>query len=89
MTQNYNTRGRKDTIKEQDAFSKLEDSISISSLRDQTLILKDIVIKKLQEDNVRLNCKCSYLGNRVELLESKLNHLDHYGRRNNLVFPIQ
>ena len=37
------------------------------------------------EDDARINSKCSYLENSVELLESKLSHLDQFDRRNHLV----
>ena len=53
-------------------------------MKDEILNLKDIVITKLQEDNARLTSKCSYLENRVDLLETKLKYLDQYGTRNNL-----
>lgn len=52
----------------------------------------NIVINNLQEDNARLNSKCSYLENRIELLESTLSRLDQYGGRKKtwcyLVFQI-
>ena len=44
----------------------------------------NIVINNLQEDNARLNSKCSYLENRIELLESTLSRLDQYGGRKKL-----
>ena len=61
--------------------------MSISELIDEVLNLKDIVIKNLQKDNARLHAKCNYLEKKVVSLEAKLNHLDQYGRRNNLVIP--
>ena len=57
----------------------------INELKDEVLNLKDIVIKNLQEDNARLHAKCNYLEKTVVSLETKLTHLDQYGRQNNLV----
>ena len=84
MSHDYNTRARKET--EQRVLVKLEQNIikSISELEDKVLNLQDIVIKNLQEDNAKLHAKCNYL-EKVVSLEAKLNHLDQYGRRNNLV----
>ena len=44
----------------QDSLHKLEKSIvqSINSLKDEIINLKDIVIKKLQDENARLKEKC-------------------------------
>ena len=49
------------------------------------LNLKDIIIKKLQGDNERLHLKVKYLEVRMVDLETSQNHLDQYGRRNNIV----
>ena len=85
MSQDYNTRAEKDT--EQNVLAKLEQKIikSTSELKDEVLNLKDIVINNLQEDNARLHAKCNYLEKKVVSLETKLNHLDQYGRRNNFI----
>ena len=42
-------------------------------------------MKNLQQDNARLHAKCDCLEKKVVSLETKLNHLDQYSRRNNLV----
>lgn len=53
-----------------DIVVKLEDTIvisitkSISDLRDEILNLKNIVIKRLQEQNEKLNNKCNRLEKR-------------------------
>ena len=85
MSHNYNIRAKKDT--EQKVLAKFEQNIikSISELKGEVLNLKDIVVKNLQEDNAKLHAKCNYLEKKVVSLETKLNHLDQYGRRNNLV----
>ena len=72
----------------QELLDKLEQSTvqSINNLKDGIIILKDIVIKNLQEGNARLKVKCKKLENRVTILESNYNDLAQYGRRNNVVF---
>ena len=70
--------------------AKLEENIinhinaDISSLRDGFLTLKNIVIKRLQDENTRLQSKCKSLKYKVTRLEDNLNSLDQYGRRNNI-----
>ena len=48
--------------------------------------LKNIVIKRLQDENEKLRAKCSTLENKEVSLEQNLNVLGRYSRRNNLVF---
>ena len=96
MTHDYNTRGKKHGNASNDddplTNSKLEENIinhikaSVSCLRDEFLNLKDIVIKKLQEENMRLQDKYKSLEDKVTSLEENLNSLYQYGRRNNIVF---
>ena len=57
---------------------------SISELKDEVLNLKDIVIKILQKCDTRFHAKCNYLEKKDFSLETKLNHLSQYCRRNNL-----
>ena len=57
----------------------------IRSLRDGFLTLKDIVIKRLQDENTCLQSKCKSLKYKVTRVEDNLNSLDQYGRRNNIV----
>ena len=59
---------------------------SIKSFQDEITNLKDIIIKKLQEDNERLRTRWSNLQNTLVLLEMLTNTLEQYGRRNNLVW---
>ena len=60
----------------QDSLDRLEKSIvqSITSLKDEIINLKDIVIKILQDKNARLKVKCEKLENRVAILESNHNY---------------
>ena len=64
---------------------ELEENIasSINSLRAEITNLKDIIIKKLQEDNERLRSRFSNLENLSK--ETSTNALEQYGMRNNLV----
>ena len=48
--------------------------------------LKNIVIKRLQDENEKLRAKCSTLENKEVSLEQNLNVLGRCSRRNNLVF---
>ena len=47
--------------------------------------MKDIVIKRLQDENEKLQAKFSTLENKVVTLEQNLNLFGQYGRRNNLI----
>ena len=52
---------------------------------DKALLnLKDVIIKDLQVENQRLRMKINNLENKVLSLEINGNHLEQYGRRNNL-----
>ena len=50
-------------------------------LDKELLNLKDVIIKGLQFETQRLRMKVNNLENKVEINE---NHLEQYGRRNNL-----
>ena len=50
----------------------------------EILNLKDVIIKNLQIENQRLQTRFNDLENRVLSLEISGNHLEQYGRRNNL-----
>ena len=55
---------------------------SVSFLRDEFLNLKGIIIKKLQDENTRLQSKCKSLEDKITCLEENLNSLDQYERTN-------
>ena len=58
MTHDYYIRNRKKET--QDTLIKLEMILkSINNLNDESINLKDTVIKKLPEDNGRLHRKCN------------------------------
>ena len=68
-------------------LKSLEDNIisNINSLRDDFNSLKDIVIKRFQEDKAQLWAKCDCLERRVDVLQSSIDDLEQYDWRNNLV----
>ena len=72
------------------ALHQLKENIatSINSLQNETTILKDMIIKRLQEDNRKLRTRCSNLENKLVSLEISTNNLEQYGRRNNLVLIV-
>ena len=53
-------------------------------LDNELLNLKDVIIKNLQVENERLRKKINVLENKILTLESELNSLEQYGRRNNI-----
>ena len=67
MTYDYNTRGKKDAGTFEDALKSIEDNLqkSISDLWDSILNIKDVIIQRLQEDNLKLK-------ERVRCLEDKV-----------------
>ena len=53
-------------------------------MNKELLNLKDVIIKDLQLENQRLRMKVKNLENKVMPLEINGNHLEQYGKRNNL-----
>ena len=87
MTHEYSIRGKKNIAVTTDLLKSLEDNIisKINSLRDDFNSLKDVVIKRLQEDNARLRPKYDCLERRVDVLQSSIDDLEQYDWRNNLI----
>ena len=54
-------------------------------LKDEINNLKDVIIKRLQDENATLRERCSKLEQRLVAFESSTNNLEQYGRRNNIV----
>ena len=81
-------------LSQEDIIRKLEDNIissitnSINGLSDEILNLKNIVIKRSQEENEKLHDKYKKLGKRVIFLEKDINFLSQHGWRNNIVFTV-
>ena len=86
MTHEYNTRN-KEAVVSNEVLAKVEENIisTINCLKEEIINLKDILIKRLQEENKKLREKCSKLENDVISNESSVNALEQYGRRNNIV----
>ena len=87
MTHEHNIQGKKDIAVTTDLLKSLEDNIisNINSLKDDLNSPKDVVIKRPQEDNSWLRAKCDCLEKRVDVLQSSIDDLEQYDRRNNLV----
>ena len=87
MFHSYNTRTEKEFVVSGECLQTLETNIinNVSSLKDETINLKDTVIKRLPDKNGRLHDKCQQLENRVALTKSSHDALEQYGRGNNLV----
>ena len=85
MTHDNNTRGKKDTGTFNDALKSIEDNLqkSISGLRD-ILNIKDVIIQRLEKDNLKLKERVSCLEDKVIQSELKNSFLEQYGRRINL-----
>ena len=47
--------------------------------------MKDVIIKRLQDENELLSSRCSKLDDKVVSLKSSVNQVEQYGRRNNIV----
>ena len=96
MTYNYNTRqdslvanNEEYNVSDPQTFDliiNLEKKIisRFDGLDKELLNLKDMIIKDLQVENQHLRMKVNNLENKVMSLEINGNHLEQYGRRNNL-----
>ena len=95
MSHAYNTRNNSTSPNTVENESALQTSDLILSLEkkllsrfdgvDKELLnLKDVIIKNLQIENQCLRSKVNFLENKVIHLEINSNHLEQYGRRNNL-----
>ena len=73
MTHDYNTRGKKDADTFEDALKSIENNLqkSISGLRDDILKIKDVIIQRLQQGNLKLKERVSWLEDKLIQLEIK------------------
>ena len=80
MTNEYNRWGKKDIAVTTDLLKSLDNNIisNINSLRDDFNSLKDIIIKRLQENNTQLQAKCDCLEKRRDVLQSSIDNLEQY-----------
>ena len=47
--------------------------------------MKDVIIKRLQDENVILRDRCSKLEQKFVELECSTNYLEQYGKKNNII----
>ena len=89
----HNTRNKKH-LSFKDAMAKMGSNISeqisslkvdVRSMKNKFLNMKGVIIKCLQDENALLRSRCSKLEDRVVSLESSVNQVEQYGRRNNIV----
>ena len=78
----------------EDAIANLQSDLSekitnltteVRSTKDEVINLKDVIIKRLQDENELLRAKCNKLENKIVSLVSSTNQVEQYGRRNNIV----
>ena len=89
MSHDYSTRTKNQEEKNNTsvALANLEPNLlgELSSLKDEVINLKDVIIRNIQEENVKLRSS-------VEILQNRFNYLEQYGRCNNIevsVIPVQ
>ena len=87
MSHDHNTRTKSSTL--QSLENKLDEYFMAlkedsTCIKDELLILKDVVIKNLQNENKKLKEEIKSLKENVVMMEKKHIQLDQYGRRNNL-----
>ena len=89
----HNTRSKKQ-LPFEDAMEKMESTIleqisslkaDVRSMKDKFLNMKDVIIKRLQDENALLRSRCSKLEDKVVSHELSVNQVEQYGRRNNIV----
>ena len=89
----HNTRSKKHLLLE-DAMEKMESNIleqilsfkvNVRSMKDEFLNMKGVIIKRFQDENALLRSGCSKLQDKIISLESSVNQVQQYGRRNNIV----
>ena len=89
----HNTRSKKQ-LSFEDAMVKMESNIleqisslkvDVRSMKDEFLNMNNVIIKCLQDENALLRSRCSKLEDKVVSLESSVNQVEQYGRRNNIV----
>ena len=78
----------------EDAIANLHSDLSekitnlttaVRSTKDEVINLNEKSIRRLQDENKLHRAKCSKLENKIVSLESSINQVEQYGRRNNIV----
>ena len=91
----YTTRGKKQELcsnQDDNLLAKMEENIlnnmnsKFFDLKNEISNLKDKIIKRLQDENQQLQEKCKKLEEKIINVESDVNSLNQYDRRNNIVF---
>ena len=89
----HNTRSKKQ-LSFEDPVEKMESNIfeqlsklkvDVRSMKDKFLNMKNVIIKRLQDENALLRSRCSKLEDKVVSLESSVNQVAQYRRRHNTV----
>ena len=60
-------------------------NVEVKSMKDKFLNMKDVIIKRSQEENELLRSRCDKVENKVVLLEQSVNQAEQYCRRNNII----
>ena len=78
----------------EDAIANLHSDLSekitnlttaVRSTKGEVINLNEKSIRRLQDENKLHRAKCSKLENKIVSLESSINQVEQYGRRNNIV----
>ena len=86
----HNNRSKKH-LSFEDAMEKMESNtleqilslkVDVKSMKDEFLNMKDVIIKHLQDENALLRSIWSKLEDKVASVESSVNQVEQYGRRN-------
>ena len=86
----HNNRSKKH-LSIEDAMEKMESNtleqilslkVDVRSMKDEFLNMKDVIIKHLQDENALLRSIWSKLEDKVASVESSVNQVEQYGRRN-------
>ena len=84
MSHDHNARSKKQLSLE-DALEKMEGNIleqisnlnvEVKSMKDEFLDMKDVIIKRSQEENELLLSRCNKLENKVVSLEKSVDQVD-------------
>ena len=85
MSHDYSTRTKNQEEKNNTsvALANLEPNLlgEFSSLKDEVINLKDVIIRNFQEENVKLR-------HSVEILQNRFNYSEQYGRCNNIEVSV-
>ena len=83
MTHEYNLQNKNESVVKNEPIAKAEEVIisTINCFKEEIINTKNIVNKKLEEENEKLQEKCIKLENNISSNESSVNTLEQYGWR--------